>query len=56
MAKNRKKNDDNNIIYIFLVLVLAIVGFIFGYDSNFYGGFRTFINDTFFNVNIIFSI
>ncbi len=46
MAKN-KKNNDNNIFYIALIVVLAIVGFIFGYDSNFYGGFRTFINDTF---------
>ena len=46
MAKGKKKNDSN-ILYIALVVVLAVVGFIFGYDSDFYGDFRTFINDSF---------
>ena len=46
MAKKKEKND-NNILYLLLVVVLSVVGFIFGYESDFYGGVKTFIDDTF---------
>ena len=46
MAKKKNK-DDNSILYVILVVVLSVVSFIFGYQSDIYKGVKTFIDDSF---------
>ena len=46
MAKKKNKDDDYS-IYAFLVVVLGILGFIFGYQSDIYNGIKTFVEDSF---------